>query len=151
MSRKTVSILIVDDDEAVRTFLANCLGLDYVCVTVNSAERAVELLAERSFELVITDLNLPGISGIQFCAEVRRNYPDTAIIAMSGVSDIKSRVEVIRQGALYFIDKPFSTAGVHKLVEAALNSQAASAAKGKPGWSMGETFSVKTGTGSLLR
>jgi DNA-binding NtrC family response regulator len=151
VAKRDVSILIVDDEEPVRKFLATCLGLDYGCVTVNSAERAMELLRERSFELVVTDLALPGISGVQLCAEIHKTFPDTVIIAMSGASDIKSRVEVIKRGALYFIDKPFNTAGMQKLVEAALNSQAASVARRKPLMSsLGETFAVKTGTGSLL-
>ncbi|HEU4386991.1 MAG TPA: response regulator [Blastocatellia bacterium] len=150
MAKRDVSILIVEDEEPVRMFLANCLALDYVCVTANSAEEALDLLAEQSFQLVVTDLTLPEASGVDLCTHIRRCYPDTAVIAMSGVNDIKSRVEAIRQGALYFIEKPFNTAVVQRLVAAALNSQAASAARRMQKWSIGETFSVKTGTGSLL-
>jgi DNA-binding NtrC family response regulator len=150
MAKSNASILIVDDEEAVRKFLATCLGMDYACVTAESAERAMELMVGRSFELVLTDLALPGISGVKLCEEIRKNCPDTLVIAMSGRGDIRSRVDAIRGGALYFVDKPFNTSGVLRLVESALNNQAMIAAKRKVSWSNGENFSVRTDTGSLI-
>ena len=151
MSKRDISILIVDDELAVQRFLSTCLGLDYGCVTAESGEKAIELLNERSFELVVTDLVLPGISGVQLCSEIRRACPDTVIIAMSGMCDIRPRVEAMRQGALYFVEKPINTSGLHKLVEAALNSRATAAARRKAaGWSAGDSFAVRTETGTLL-
>src|SRR5262245_23636902 len=151
MGNKNVSILIVDDEEPVRRFLSTSPGSDYTCVTVDSAENAIEEITKRSFQLVITDLSLPGLSGVQLCAAMKRACPDAVVIVMSGKGDIRSRVEAMRQGALYFVDKPFTTASIMKMVETALTSQAALNARREiTGQSGDKSFSVRTGTGTLI-
>lgn len=148
--KKEGSILIVDDDEGVRNFLASFLSAEFGCATAGGAEAAVKLLASRYFHVVITDLQMPKVTGIELCKIVQSIYPEIAIIVMSGTGDIKARVEAMKNGALYFIDKPFNTSQVQRLVESALSSRLAGAARRGSDWqSTGETFAVRAATGPL--
>lgn len=99
-------ILIVDDDEPVRRLLVELLSHSYHCIVANSAEDALDTLNAQQFDLVITDINMPGMSGIDLCRLIRDTFPETAVILMSGGH---SKVTKPEQGcgAGGYLAKPF--------------------------------------------
>jgi len=129
MGDSDISILIVEDDEDTRDGLMILLGTNHDCTPAGSAEEAVRLLAARKFNLLITDIHMPGASGLELCSLVHRTCPDTVVIVLSGMSDIRYQVEAMRQGTLYYIEKPVDLEKLFALVESALKCQALGAAR----------------------
>jgi DNA-binding NtrC family response regulator len=129
MDDKDVSMLIVDDDEPTRNGMVALLGLAYTCIAAASAEEAMRLLAARSFKLVITDIHMPGASGLELCRFVHKLCPNTVVIVVSGMTDIRYQIEALRQGTLYYIEKPIDPEKLFALVESALKCQALSEAR----------------------
>lgn len=124
MDDRDVSLLIVDDDEATRNGMVALLGLAYPCIAAANAEEAMRLLAARSFNLVITDIHMPGASGLELCRFVNKLCPNTVVIAVSGMTDIRYQIEALRQGTLYYMEKPIDPEKLFALVESALKCQA---------------------------
>ena len=114
---KTFSILIVDRKDAAQTFLASCLPDFYECVPARSAEQAIERLRQRPFDLVITDITMINPSGLELCVFIRRAYPDSILVAVSGLGGVQYEIEAIRQGAFEYIEEPFDSAEVCASVE----------------------------------
>jgi DNA-binding NtrC family response regulator len=125
MSRANASILIVDDDEAIRNLLSDCLDDSYWCATAASAEEAIVLLASGSFNLVLSDITMPGKSGLDLCGYVQEACPNTAVVMISAMTDIDYAVEAMRQGAFDYITKPFDLLRVRLAVVRALRYQQA--------------------------
>src|SRR5713101_4115278 len=126
---KEASLLIIDDEEPIRRLLSTYLSDRYTCLTASSGEEAKVLLSGSSFDLVITDIMMPGTSGIDLCHYVHRTCPDTVVVMVSGMTDINYAIEAMRQGAFDYITKPFDLAHVVMAVERALRYQALVAAK----------------------
>jgi signal transduction histidine kinase len=99
-------ILIVDDEEPVRTLYATYLGETYSCATAGDALDALELLAREQFALVLTDIQMPGLGGIELLRKIVQLYPDTAVIVVSGVDRTQRVVDAIRVGASDYLLKP---------------------------------------------
>jgi DNA-binding NtrC family response regulator len=129
MDDREISMLIVDDDEPTRDGMVSLLGLDYTCIAASNAEEAMRLLAARSFNLVVTDIHMPGASGLELCRLVHKLCPNTVVIVVSGMTDIRYQVEALRQGTLYYIEKPIEPEKFFALVESALKCQALAVAK----------------------
>jgi two-component system, NtrC family, response regulator AtoC len=129
MDDKDGTILIVDDDQNTREGLMTLLGDDHNCIAAGTAEEAVRLLAARPFDLLLTDIHMPGASGLELCRLAHRLCPGTVVIVISGMSDIRYQIEAMRQGTLYYIEKPVDLEKLTTLVESALNSQALGAAR----------------------
>ena len=144
-SVREFSILIIDDEEPIRRLLAMYLSEVYVCATASSANEAAALLAGESFNLVITDITMPGTSGIELCQLVQQAYPETVVIMVSGMTDIKCAIDAMRQGAFDYITKPFDLPQVMIAVERALRYQALVAAKRNYEQSLEETVRIRTG------
>jgi len=100
------SLLIVDDEEQVRTLFAASLGETYECSTAASANEALELLAVKTFALVITDMMMPGRNGIELLRETKARYPDTAVIMVSGVDRPQRLRDALHIGASDYLIKP---------------------------------------------
>lgn len=118
------SILIVDDETAVRNVLRQLLGETYECVGVGSAEEALARLRVEKFNLVISDINMPGISGLEMIPQVLEIAPDTVVIMISGEPNIESAIKAMRVGAFDYITKPFTFDLVEAVVGRALEHQA---------------------------
>jgi len=99
-------ILIVDDEEIVRNLFALYLGESYSCETAADAQAALELLARESFALVITDMQMPGLSGIELLRKITEHYKDTAVIIVSGINRTQRVMDAIRVGASDYLTKP---------------------------------------------
>jgi two-component system NtrC family sensor kinase len=99
-------ILIVDDEESVRGLFAAYLGENYSCETAADASGALELLAREPFALVITDMQMPGLSGIELLRKITEHYKDTAVIIVSGINRTQRVMDAIRVGASDYLTKP---------------------------------------------
>ncbi len=119
-------ILIVDDDERISQLLAIALVRDgYTCDTASNAGIAADKLRESEFELVFLDINMPGKSGMEFLPEIKRYYPDTAVIMLTGVEDLSIAVDAMQQGAYDYVNKPVrSMAELTLRIEHALANRA---------------------------
>jgi putative two-component system response regulator len=102
-------MLIVDDDEMLCQLLARWLTKEkYACTTVYSGEEALVALEQSSFELLITDLNMPGISGIELLGEIRGKYPEMISIVVSAVDDHSIAIRALELDAFAYIIKPIN-------------------------------------------
>jgi CheY-like chemotaxis protein len=101
-------LLVVDDEEAVRGVLEMLLSRKgYAHAMVHSGEAAVDALSRDRFDLVITDKNLPGISGLDVLREVKARSPDTEVILMTGYASMDSAITALNHGASAYLEKPF--------------------------------------------
>ena len=143
-SKKDISILIVDDEEPIRRLLAMYLSDEYRCVTAESADAATELLGERPFNLVITDITMPGTSGVELCQYIRKAFPETVVVMVSGMTDIHTAINAMRHGAFDYITKPFDLTQVLLAVDRALRYQALIEAKRNYEQSLEQTVRERT-------
>ena len=143
MSNDT-SVLIVDDEEYSRELLSNFLATWYRCYTAASVEEAMEMLERRPFNLIITDINLPGVSGLTLCKRVRSLERDTVVIVTSVLTNIKNAIEAVQQGAFDYIVKPLDLSTVSLTVERAIKFQMLIEAKRHHEYSLEEAIRVRT-------
>jgi two-component system response regulator PilR (NtrC family) len=114
-------ILVVDDDETIRDTLYELLSEDHVCQTAETAEKAFARLEADPYDVVLTDISMPGLSGLELLGHVRQKFPDTPVIIISGISDQEHAQGLIRLGAFDFLLKPFTLDGVEKSVRRAVD------------------------------
>jgi diguanylate cyclase (GGDEF)-like protein len=108
-------VLVVDDSAVVRAVVSSCLKrAGYDVAMADSGSAALERLSETSFDVVITDLNMPGMSGIEMLRRIRLSQPGPEVIILtgSGAQDVSSAVEALRLGAHDFLTKPPKSAEV---------------------------------------
>jgi DNA-binding NtrC family response regulator len=115
-------LLFVDDEPALRALMAERLAEEgYEVVQADSGERALELLAQFAFDIVVTDLRLPGVDGSRVIEEACERYPGIVVIVITGFGTLKDAVDAIKRGASDFIAKPFQfdelTHVLHKAIE----------------------------------
>ncbi len=99
-------ILVVDDEEQVRTLFARCLNQNYSCETAANAQEALERLDREPFALVVSDIQMPGLGGIELLRKINEHYRDTAVIIISGVDRTQRVIDAIREGAFDYLLKP---------------------------------------------
>ena len=117
-----VRLLIVEDDEGLRQVLQIQLEHEgYEARSVPSMEEAVPILEKLPHNLVITDLNLPGASGIELLKRARSIDPETAVIVMTAFASVETAVQAMKQGAYDYIAKPIHPYELKALVERALD------------------------------
>jgi putative two-component system response regulator len=121
-SRGAVHCLLVDDDPLVRRTLARVLQSQGMStVEVESAPGALEWLErEGPVPLLITDIYMPGMDGIELLRRVRRAWPDTAVLVITGVAEVGTAVECLQQGALDYLAKPVQLEEVRARIHNAL-------------------------------
>lgn len=119
--------LIVDDEPYIRELLARYLkpeGFD--CLIAGSGEEALELLARDDFDLLISDVMMPGMSGVDLLNVVKKYHPGTAVILVTAVDDAETGVMALEMGAYGYIIKPFTKNQILIDVAAALKRKEAS-------------------------
>ncbi len=119
-SRPGSNILIVDDEPSVRDLLFAILSEKYTCTGAASAEQALSFLEHETFDLVISDINMGGMSGIELISRAVASSPDTVVMMISGNQTIDSPIEAIRSGAFDYLRKPFDIDQVEIAVDRAL-------------------------------
>lgn len=116
-------ILVVDDDDVIRDTLCELLSAEYSCQTAGTAEEALAKLEAQSFDVVLTDISMPGLSGTELLNRVLQLYPGTAVIMISGLSDQDQAHSLISQGAFDYLLKPFRLEVVEGSVRRAIESR----------------------------
>ena len=124
MSPKQATILVVDDEQSVTDLLHEDLGEEgYSCVTAGTGEDALKRLSEGNFDVVLLDLKLPGISGMDVLREAKSIHPEVAVIVVTAAGDAQTAVEAMKIGAVDYITKPFELERVNGSVEVALKAK----------------------------
>ena len=113
-------ILIVDDEVEITEILADLLSEDYDCIRAGSAEEALTRLQESEFQLVISDITMPGMSGLDMIPHVKEIAPDTVVVMISGMQTVESAIGALRLGAFDYLMKPFDLRQVEAVVKRAL-------------------------------
>jgi DNA-binding NtrC family response regulator len=117
-------LLVVDDERGVRTLCADVLVRAGHTVTVaSSAEEALGLAGSTAFDLVLADVHLPGLSGIDLCQRLVAARPDTPVILITGFPSIETAVRGMKQGARDYVTKPFSPDELRLVVARALEER----------------------------
>ncbi len=102
-------ILVVDDEAGLREFLSDSLELDqHQVVTAKDGLEAARLLDERGFDLVLTDLKMPGMGGIDLLRKLRAEQPEVEVIVMTAHGTVDNAVEAMKLGAFEYLQKPIS-------------------------------------------
>lgn len=115
---EVVRVLVVDDEGAIRYSVTKTLQrLGYMVDAVGSAEEATELLGEYEFDVVLTDIRMPGMSGVDLLAHIRENTPDVSVILMTGYASLGTAVESLRLGAHDYLVKPSSSKDIRESVQ----------------------------------
>lgn len=114
------SILIIDDEASVLHVLSSALSDKYECHTAPDAETALGMMDIREFAAVITDISLPGKSGIELLGAMRQNKPETPVIVISGIHDVAYAQGLIEMGAFGYLPKPLSLSHIDSLVARAV-------------------------------
>ena len=109
-------LLIVDDEPEVRGVLYDLLSEAYTCGEASSAEDALRQLTESTYQLIISDITMSGMSGLEMIPHVKAISPDTVIVMISGMQTIESAINALRLGAFDYLMKPFDL----RQVEAAI-------------------------------
>ncbi len=104
-----LSLLVIDDERAIREACREiAVALGYEVSTAENAERAFRLLEEKSHDIALLDLRLPGASGFEALHRLRESNPDMIIVVMTGYATVPSAVETMKLGAFDYMTKPFS-------------------------------------------
>lgn len=113
-------ILIVDDEEMVRSLFVSCLDQTYLCSAAASSDEALAYLDREPFALVISDVIMPGRSGVELLREINMRFPDTAVIMASGIDRTQRVLDTVRLGAYDYLIKPCDLDVLEMTVERAL-------------------------------
>ncbi len=112
-------VLVVDDEEGIREFLAEALEDDgHVAVRAADGLEAVRILTRESFELMITDLKMPGLDGMGLVKKVRAEQPEMEVIVLTAYGTVETAVEAMRLGAFDYLQKPLASPGELRLLAA---------------------------------
>lgn len=118
---KKISLLLVDDEAVALRNLQHLLTRDeYVITATQSSEDALGLLKTQAFDVVISDLRMKKVDGMQILQASRERHPDCEVIMITGHASTDSAVEAMRKGAFYYIAKPFRIEDVRKVVQEAI-------------------------------
>jgi DNA-binding NtrC family response regulator len=117
MADERGSILVIDDDEIIRKSCERILSSEgYALELSGNPTEGLNKLRKKTFDLVLTDLTMPGMSGLEVLKDIREAWPDTEVIVVSGLGTAKMAVEALRYGAYDFIEKPFTPEQLTNLV-----------------------------------
>jgi response regulator RpfG family c-di-GMP phosphodiesterase len=123
-SFSTARILIVDDEPAVCGLLKEALSFEgYDCQTRSNGKEALEALRLQPFDVVLTDLNMPGMSGLELLDAGRAMSPHSTFVMATAESDVRVGIQAMKQGAADYLVKPLQIESVRSSVERALKSK----------------------------
>lgn len=114
-------VLIVDDSATIRKVFAKQLSTSYECTEAASVQEALEFLKRKEFALVIADIQMPGLSGVELLRRIVEKYPDTAVIMVSGIDQPHRVLDALRLGAFDYLIKPCEPYVLELTAERALN------------------------------
>src|SRR5580704_17821312 len=124
MPDTTKHLLLVEDEAPLRQAIAEQLAhRGYHVEQADSGEAALERLADFAFDVIVTDLRLPGIHGSAVIDAAVERYPDIVAIVVTGYGTVKDAVEAIKRGAADFVSKPFQIDELLHVLDAALEQR----------------------------
>jgi DNA-binding NtrC family response regulator len=125
MDKSRINILVVDDERGLCAGIQEALQREgYVVDAVNDAPTALKLIGERLYNLVVTDMKMPAMSGLQLLKEAKQKSRDTQFILMTAYGTVESAVEAMKEGAYDYLSKPLDMQRLRALVLKALEFQA---------------------------
>jgi DNA-binding NtrC family response regulator len=117
-------VLIVEDDDLMRELMTKILaGEHYHIFQASSGEEALQLIQEQTIDLVLTDLRLAGMSGLQLLTEIRALDQEIVVIMMTAYASVETAVEAMRKGAYDYLTKPFINDEIRVMLRRALNQR----------------------------
>ncbi len=120
MENNKISILILDDEPIVSKRLKPSLEKKgYLVETFTESEAALKRVKEKKFDIVITDLKMEGLSGMEFLTEVKKLYPDTEVIVITGFATMDTAKESFQKGIFDFLAKPFKLGEITSVIQRA--------------------------------
>ena len=149
-------VLVVDDKENMLKLFAKILADGYVLTTAGDATRALALLAGETFDVVVTDIRMPGGDGFDILEAAKRKAPDTEVVMMTAYATVADAVEAMRQGAFDYLQKPFDPDEAGRVVAGALQrkrlkEQAATVENGAEGRPEPQRFHGLVGKSAPMR
>jgi len=120
----TPRILVVDDEKFIRDIIADFLAMEgYVVRTAEDGAAAADELRRARFDLIISDLKMPRMGGLELLHEVSKAHPDTMTIIMTGFGTVETAIDAMKRGAYDYILKPFKVEEVIHIVQRGLEKQ----------------------------
>ena len=113
-------VLVVDDKENIVRLLERVLGESHEVTTAPDGQRALSLIASRDFDVVLTDLRMPGADGFEVLRFVKARAPDTEVVMMTAYATVQDAVSAMKQGAYDYLQKPFDPDDASLVVARAL-------------------------------
>lgn len=121
---KPANILIIDDDEAIRDSCKQVLTLaGYIVKGAKDGIEGLQLFRKEFFDVVLLDLKLPDLNGMEILSQIKEDHPETPVIIITGFASIESAVEAIKQGAFNYLPKPFNPEELRVVVRKALENK----------------------------
>lgn len=117
------AILVVDDDEMIRDMLYDLFEETHRCHLAETAERALSYLETEHYDVILTDISMPGLSGLELLGYVRQHMPDTPVIVITGIHDQEHAEGLLKLGAFHLLLKPFRLEDVEASVAKAIESR----------------------------
>ena len=117
-------ILVVDDDPTFRDFVVEVLIRQHHRVdAAENGQRAVEKMSEKGYDLIVSDIRMPGMDGLQVFEQARHLQPEARVIMLTAYASLQDAVELMHKGAFYYLEKPCSPDALELLVIRALETQ----------------------------
>lgn len=114
------AILVVDDDATIRDMLYDLFEETHRCHLAETAEKALSYLETEHYDVILTDISMPGLSGLELLSYMRQNHPDTPVIVITGIQDQEHAQGLLKLGAFHYLLKPFRLEVVEESVEKAI-------------------------------
>jgi len=124
LPNNTKRILLVDDEENTRIALSRLLTREgYIVDTVANGFEALNHLREHDVNLIVTDINMPEMDGIEFLRELNRSFPESNVIMITAYGGVESYIEAINLGAFEYINKPVKIEELKSVLERVLSTK----------------------------
>ena len=126
MNQSQGKVLIVDDDGSIRRALSGTLqGMGFAVDAASTGEAALQLVGQTAFDVVLLDINMPGMGGIRTCREIRKSQPRLGILMLTVRDSEEDKVAALDAGADDYVTKPFKVRELAARVRAAVRRSAA--------------------------
>ena len=126
VAKATNRVLVVEDEETLTWSMTKTLAKDkarYELIITNSGKEALAVLEKNSIDVVVTDIRMPDINGLDLLSLIRKKYPSTKVIIMTAYGSAEVQKEATRRGSFYYIEKPFEISDIRTLILKALEEK----------------------------
>lgn len=114
-------VLIVDDEELLRHSLSvELISEGYEVETAGDGDEAIELLRQKTFDIILLDIRMPKINGFEVLKFIKQNKPDVRVIMLTAYADVRNAIEAMKLGAIDFVSKPYDLVDILSSIQRAL-------------------------------